>query len=339
MIETNKKPDLINDIVATWVYDIIKNNKKSSIEEIDNDKLILKDNSDNIQDISTLLNKVKASMKHKPESDEIELDTIFDTDDTPEIDFKEDKPSFEPIKPNRRQKNEKIEKERFHNFKIDMPDPMLDTEDDEDIELDEIEDIEQDRSKINILRVDNVKSNNQSQIDYKFPLIKIGYFNGKYSYLLFDKEKEYRAFTPVCGFYSFILTVYKKVDKYLSGKIEVPENMFSLKNKKTIKLTDEYNFYIEGLSNFYNEKDILYIGLLFTYKQNFSVTPKDKMLLETYISYFLDISDRQLLLQKDLGLSKLTKKELVPNIFILDKENYESLFYNSEDTAENKVDN
>ena len=78
MNREEKKPNLINDIVSSWVYDIIKNNQKSSVEEIDNDKLILKDNSDEVQDINDILTRVKANTKHKPDVDEIDLNTVFD---------------------------------------------------------------------------------------------------------------------------------------------------------------------------------------------------------------------------------------------------------------------
>ena len=73
----------------------------------------------------------------------------------------------------------------------------------------------------------------------------------------------------------------------MTGKIEVFENMFTGKNKKIPKLTGTYNLYIENAHNMmFNENDILYVGILFLYKQNFSVTQKDKLLLESYFSYF-----------------------------------------------------
>ena len=320
MNREEKKPNLINDIVASWVYDIIKNNQKSSVEEIDNDKLILKDNSDEVQDINDILTRVKANTKHKPDVDEIDLNTVFD--DPPIIEENTNTNTF-------KSKNKKIGvKPDNMSFNIDY-----DFQQNEDINEfnigGEVDSLEEQDNKIKIIDVE-VKKNieeRQEQSEYNYPLIKLGYFNTVYQYLLFDKEKDYKTFNPLCGFYSFIFNLTKIENNYLTGKIEVFENMFTGKNKKIPKLTGTYNLYIENAHNMmFNENDILYVGILFLYKQNFSVTQKDKLLLESYFSYFSNLTDRQLIAQKEVGLSKLTKKELVPNIVMLTKENYLELF-------------
>ena len=181
MNREEKKPNLINEIVASWVYDIIKNNQKSSVEEIDNDKLILKDNSDEVQDINDILTRVKANTKHKPDVDEIDLNTVFD--DPPIIEENTNTNTF-------KSKNKKIGvKPDNMTFNIDY-----DFQQNEDINEfnigGEVDSLEEQDNKIKIIDVE-VKKNieeRQEQSEYNYPLIKLGYFNTVYQYYLIKKK-------------------------------------------------------------------------------------------------------------------------------------------------------
>ena len=55
-----KKISLLNEDVFSWVYDFVKNNKNSDIKEIVNDKIVLKDKSNEINNLNSILEKIKS---------------------------------------------------------------------------------------------------------------------------------------------------------------------------------------------------------------------------------------------------------------------------------------